>query len=240
MRKFAVIFSLLLLAGGELFGQGIKFVQNKTWDEVKAIAAKENKMIFLDAYATWCGPCIYMQKKVFTSSEAGAYFNKNFINVKMDMEQGEGPELAEAFGLTAYPTLYFFGPDGRMLHKYIGAMETEDFIALAQDARVPEKQFYTLKSQALAGKLGSEQFHRWIHEADEFGEEDVAEVITTYLAGIPDLTVDKDMAIIALDHAPRLTKAQMTQLSRQTDKLAVLAGVTKEEITGKLYEKMIE
>ena len=48
-------------------------------------------MIFLDAYASWCGPCKMLQKNVFTKKAVGDFYNSKFINVKMDMEKGEGP-----------------------------------------------------------------------------------------------------------------------------------------------------
>ena len=66
------------------------------------------KLVFMDAYATWCGPCKWMSANVFTDPKVADYFNANFVNIKMDMEKGEGPELARQFNLRAYPTLVFY------------------------------------------------------------------------------------------------------------------------------------
>src|SRR5687767_5455132 len=102
---------------------GINFVSNKTWKEILAHAKKENKLIFLDAYASWCGPCKYLQKEVFTNDDAGSFYNKSFINVKLDMEVGEAVQLAEQLEVQSYPTLFFINGDGEVVHKKIGAMD---------------------------------------------------------------------------------------------------------------------
>ena len=67
--------------------RGIDFFPG-SWNEALELAKKEDKLIFLDAYASWCGPCKSMQKKVFPTDKVGEYFNARFINVKIDMEKG--------------------------------------------------------------------------------------------------------------------------------------------------------
>ena len=98
---------------------GIQFFHG-TFEEAKQLARKENKLIFMDAYASWCGPCKMMAKRTFTKEEVGTFFNKNFINLKMDMEKGEGPSLARKFGIRAYPTLIFINGKGEEVAKTVG------------------------------------------------------------------------------------------------------------------------
>ncbi|GAH00631.1 unnamed protein product, partial [marine sediment metagenome] len=71
------------------FGQGINFNVHSFEEAIKTAKA-ENKLIFVDAYTTWCGPCKWMSKNVFTEGKVGDYFNESFVNVKIDMEKGEG------------------------------------------------------------------------------------------------------------------------------------------------------
>lgn len=113
---------------------GIDFFHG-TWTEALAKAKKENKLIFLDAYASWCGPCKAMAKNTFTKEEVGAFFNKNFINVKMDMEKSaDGPRLSKKFGLRAYPSLYFINGNEEVKHNGLGYMKPNQLIELGKAA----------------------------------------------------------------------------------------------------------
>ena len=110
---------------------GIEFFAG-SWDEALEKAKEENKLIFLDAYATWCGPCKRMAKNVFTDAEVGEFFNANFINFKMDMEKGVGPMLAQKFKLHSYPTLYFVGADGEFTTSAVGYHSVENLLKFAK------------------------------------------------------------------------------------------------------------
>ncbi len=71
-----------------LQAQGIEF-EKGTWEEILNKARENNKPIFVDAYTTWCGPCKWMSKNIFTQDEVGSYFKDNFIAYKMDMKKGK-------------------------------------------------------------------------------------------------------------------------------------------------------
>lgn len=103
-----------------------------TWQQALDLAKKENKMIFLDAYASWCGPCKKMKRTTFTDKSVAEYYNKNFINVAIDMEKGEGPMLAERFAVEAYPTLIFIKPDGKVFGKTMGFHTVSQFLEIGQ------------------------------------------------------------------------------------------------------------
>ncbi len=113
------LFTSFTSSADEAVEEGIRFHQG-TWDEAKALAKKENKLIFLDAYASWCGPCKLLKRRVFPDETLGNFFNDNFINVAMDMERGVGPQLARKYRLNAYPTLYFIDADGSLVHTSVG------------------------------------------------------------------------------------------------------------------------
>jgi thioredoxin 1 len=57
----------------------IHFVE-RNWQAVKKEAGEKKKIIFVDAYASWCGPCKMMDSKTFKDKEVADFFNENFIN----------------------------------------------------------------------------------------------------------------------------------------------------------------
>src|ERR1700722_8589878 len=84
-----------------------------SWEQAVAAAKKQNKSIFLDAYASWCGPCKTMDAEVYRDSKVADYFNRKFVSFRIDMEKGEGPDLAKRFrSIDGYPSLLFFNTDG--------------------------------------------------------------------------------------------------------------------------------
>ncbi len=126
------LFTSFLLTAQEKHS-GIEFFHG-TFAEAKALAAKENKLIFMDAYAEWCGPCKRMAATVFTDDKVGQFFNDNFINLKVDMEKGEGTTLSNTFDVSAYPTLLFIDEKGKLVQKEVGAYPAEQFMKAAQTA----------------------------------------------------------------------------------------------------------
>lgn len=113
--------------------EGIQFFKG-TLKEAKAKAKKENKLIFIDCYTTWCGPCKNMTKKVFVKKEVGDYYNKNFVCLKLDMEAAEGEAVANKYSIEAYPTYLFINDAGYLIHKDLGYLDPESFIELGKNA----------------------------------------------------------------------------------------------------------
>jgi thiol:disulfide interchange protein len=110
---------------------GIAF-QKLTLDEAKALAKKSNKLIFIDCYTTWCGPCKAMDKNIFSQEKVGSVFNGKFINVKLDMENdADGKKVATDYRVNSYPTLLFMDKDGTLKKRAIGMKSADDLIAIA-------------------------------------------------------------------------------------------------------------
>lgn len=126
---FTFIFSFFTLVS---FGQIVFF--EGTWQQALDEAKKQDKMIFVDCYTTWCGPCKRMTSYTFKDVEAGKYFNEKFINYKIDMEHGEGPAFGSTYPVQAYPTLKFIGPDGKIVLEEKGYREPSQLIELGQFA----------------------------------------------------------------------------------------------------------
>jgi thioredoxin-related protein len=73
-----------------------------------------------------------MAANTFTDKKVGTLFNDNFINLKIDMEKGEGPVLARKFKVTAYPTLFFINKDEEIVKRVIGAKPPQEFLTIGK------------------------------------------------------------------------------------------------------------
>ena len=117
--------------------EGISF-QNSSFKDLLAKAKAEKKLVFLDAYASWCAPCKLMEKNVFTKPAVKSYYDSNFINARFDMEKGEGREIAQKYGIRSYPSFLFLNGDGEVVLKNYGYMEEQDFLTIAKEANTPK------------------------------------------------------------------------------------------------------
>lgn len=149
MKKIAIVVVMLLVLP-KLSAQGISF-EHSTFKEVLAKAKAEKKLVFMDCFTTWCGPCKMMARDIFPQQHVGDYMNANFVSIKMDMEKGEGIELTKTYSVSAYPTLLFMDADGKVVHRATGAEKAEDFIEQAKIAFDPSKQLDNLEKQYQSG-----------------------------------------------------------------------------------------
>ncbi|MDE5668830.1 MAG: thioredoxin family protein [Duncaniella sp.] len=134
--KFSKLFSLALMAASALSmsAQGIEFMPHEArLQEAIDKAKKEGKMVFLDCYTSWCGPCKMMANKIFPTQEVGAFMNPKFVSIKIDMEKGEGPEIAERLQINAYPTYVIFNNDGTEAARFVGGGDAQNFIKRVND-----------------------------------------------------------------------------------------------------------
>lgn len=106
-------------------GEGIKF-KHISLEEAKKLAEESGKLIFIDAYTSWCGPCKKMAATTFKNEEVGNIFNEKFINLKIDCEKdADGPELSRMYKVRAYPTLLIIDAKGKLIKQTVG-FQTED------------------------------------------------------------------------------------------------------------------
>jgi thioredoxin-related protein len=174
------------------FSQGIVFEQTG-FAEVLAKAKKENKMIFMDCYTSWCGPCKLLAKKVFPQKEVGDYFNEHFVSIKVDMEKGEGIELAKKYEILSYPTLLFMNADGKVLHKGVGALSAEALIADGKIAIDPNQRIDGLAKKYANGERGEAFIAKYIQLLKkEYQLDEMEKVGREFLANYPIEKIDSE------------------------------------------------
>lgn len=138
-QKLTTLLFILLatLTGWQAQAQekGMNFEPEGTlFKDAVAKAKQTGKLVFLDCFTSWCGPCKMMSNTVFPQETVGAYMNPRFVNIKINMEQGEGVELAKQFQITAYPTFIIFNGDGQEIGRFLGGCQADEFIKKVEQA----------------------------------------------------------------------------------------------------------
>jgi thiol-disulfide isomerase/thioredoxin len=154
--KIKLMIICLFFAIGSFAQNGIQF-SHTSWNEAKAKAISEKKLLFIDFYTQWCGPCLMMQKDVFVLNSIGNYFNAHFINLKIDAENGEGIELAKKYSVKSFPTYCFIDPaNENLVHESSSRQDEETFLFTAKCAIDPLKNSVYLNAQKKVGNNTTE------------------------------------------------------------------------------------
>ena len=155
-----------------------------SFKEALAAAQNEGKLVFVDCYTEWCGPCKMMATKEFVKKEAGDYFNAKFVNFKIDMEKGEGPEVGKKYDVNAFPTFLILEPNGDLRGRLVGAAPIDKFIEKVEAALKEEKGLPWYQKKFRSGERDPQFLSEYIKLLGEnYMRDEVKNVSKTILAG---------------------------------------------------------
>ncbi len=160
---FSITLSVLVSSFSFAEDKGIIF-NHSDFKTVLAQAKKENKLVMIDAYTTWCGPCKWMTANVFINDTVGQFYNANYICAKFDMEKEEGLTIAKTYSVSALPTFLFLDGDGKMVHRTVGGVPSQKFIQYGKDAMNPETQLISLIKKYEGGERKSEFLNMYVRK----------------------------------------------------------------------------
>ncbi|MGC4059138.1 MAG: thioredoxin family protein [Chitinophagaceae bacterium] len=198
-KQMLLLCAPLMLAAGA-FAQGIRFEEGN-WQSVLDKAKKEHKLVYLDVYTTWCGPCQFLATKIFPQKEAGDKFNNLFINYRIDAEKGEGLGVAKQYAVTGYPTNLFIDPATQaVVYRTVGAStEVSEFVAEA-DVAIAERNdpmTYDKYQAAFKGGKKDRAFLRAYLEKDKRLNKNNDAVLNAYVAQLPAHPADSELYYLA-------------------------------------------
>lgn len=195
MKKcLLVLFATILSNTTFVLAQGIEFFEG-TWEEALMEASKEEKLIFVDAYAEWCGPCKRMARNVFTQDEVGEFYNKNFINLKVDMEKPQNRDFSKKYPAAAFPTLYYIDFTGEVVQNIKGAQTVENFIKLGKSAlsKTDRSDFYAAAYEE--GDRSPELIYNYVKALNKVGKSSL-KIANAYLDTQDDLRTQQNLKFI--------------------------------------------
>ncbi|MGC9344951.1 MAG: thioredoxin family protein, partial [Bacteroidales bacterium] len=158
MMKVKTILILLFAFFGMHVSAQIDFLeisQEEEWNVALEDAKESEKLIFLDIYATWCGPCKYLDKNVYTDVSLGEYYNANYINIKMDGETPFGSTIARKYGLTAYPTMFYLNSDQEIITQIVGVREADPLTKIGEVISENQARFDYFNDNYKNGELNA-------------------------------------------------------------------------------------
>ncbi len=195
MRQYITVFVLGLLLSSGLLAQGISFTDAK-WEAVLTQAKEEQKIIFVDAYTTWCGPCKKMSKEVFTSKKLGKFYNDNFISVKMDMEQPQGKILGDKYNVFVYPTLLFIDGYGSLVHRTAGYQTVKQLLEEGEIAGDPSKSMASMDAKYASGDRDPAFLKEYLRVKSGAMDGSVQPIAEAYLATQSDWNEPDNLSLI--------------------------------------------
>ncbi len=141
----AAFLIILVLAGGFQLIRGSKnkipavpaepvwLVYHEGVEKAKA----ENKYIMVNFYTDWCTFCKKLDKEVYTQEAVKRRLRNSYVAVKVNAESSKkvnfmgkeitSRELAKAFNVRGYPTIWFLDAQGEPVTAIPGFLEADKF-----------------------------------------------------------------------------------------------------------------
>ncbi|MFT7029395.1 MAG: thioredoxin-related protein [Marinoscillum sp.] len=182
IKPFLSVCFIFITTFISLAQDGINF-EKLEWGEALQKAKESNQLVFLEGYTNWSQPCAILEKYTFSDKEVAGFYNHNFINVRIDMEDIPGFLIAEEYLVSSFPVLLFLDGEGQVIHRGCGAIASDELIALGKTA-LGNDHLAAMDSVFNAGERSSVFIVKY-SEALNSACLDPSELVETYFASLP-------------------------------------------------------
>ncbi len=201
--KTNILFLLLFVTTLTLNAQ-VEFIEVESFEQMKAVQKKASDqmlMLYVDVYATWCGPCKMMDSEVYTDQSVADYMNAHYVSVRMDGESDWGRIYASEQQLEGYPSMFIFSDDGERVSKIVGFTPAEELIGSLKSVNEGFSKVKSYRASYRKGTLEAEGFADYVTLVREMGNQEVAEGLASeymekMMESKPKLS-DNDIRVVA-------------------------------------------
>ncbi|MGM5631793.1 DUF255 domain-containing protein [Apibacter raozihei] len=152
-----IICYILFMVSIHLFSQENDLIQWKSIQQADSIQQKgDQRLILVDIYTEWCGPCKLMDRYTFHDQKVVDYINENFIPVKFNAEskenvtfkgksyqwvsngRGGGIQALAYFtlgGEVSYPSIALINARGETVFVITGFYQADDFLETVKNVK---------------------------------------------------------------------------------------------------------
>lgn len=201
--KSNILLLLLFIAPLTMKAQ-VEFIEVETLEQMKAVQKKASDgmlMLFVDVYATWCGPCKMMDSEVYTDPAVADYMNAHYLSVRLDGESDFGRIYASEQQLEGYPSMFIFSDDGERVSNIVGFTPAGELVTNLKSVADGHKKVKTYRAQYQNGTLDAEGFADYIIVVRDMGNQEEADRLASeYMDQVMEAKTklsDDDMRVVA-------------------------------------------
>jgi len=192
MKKFLLILSIFIALGSYCIAQeGVTF-EHIGFNQALVKAKETNKLLFIDCYTSWCGPCKRLASEVFTQKIVGDYMNERFVCVKYDVEKDEYKSIASQYKVTCYPTLLIIDSNGELVDRVIGYNPADKLIEAIESTFDKDKSLKGLKEKYENDDSNKQVLAQYLAKLQQSGSPDTKEVAEKLYATLSDQEKSSD------------------------------------------------
>jgi thiol-disulfide isomerase/thioredoxin len=130
--RFMVPAGAIVLVLCSLTSLGDEPFSKLSYDEALAAAKKDGKIVLIDFYTTWCGPCKRLDETTWKDEKVRKWLAEKTIALKIDAEKET--TLAKKLEINAYPTIVLLKPDETEIDRLVGYRDAGTFLSEANDS----------------------------------------------------------------------------------------------------------
>ena len=160
-RILFLLWGLLVFCQVEAQNRKIAF-EKSTLQEALNKASSVGKLVFVDCYTEYCGPCKTMDALVFTLDSVADFFNSTFVNVKLDMLSEDGKQYADKYKIGAYPSFLLLDNKGEIVYKFVGGKTADVFMAEIKKGMKPDNRVALMNETYASGKYSNDFLREYL------------------------------------------------------------------------------